>query len=143
LAIVEGGKLNFFLSNMLQCCLWHLNVFCTTMQLDISDFHGKELSLKLHKDGNLGNLESSSGKSYELVSYKAQQPDATVFQPSGSEIKPVGKISRRVCLVRYPEPEELVKPNFGGLTPSSKISAGNSFPEIVFVHQFHFPLLSL
>jgi len=36
----------------------------------------------------LGNLESSSGKSYELVSYKAQQPDATVFQPSGSEIKP-------------------------------------------------------
>jgi len=41
------------------------------MQLDVSDFHGKELSLKLHKDGNLGNLESSSGKSYELVSYKA------------------------------------------------------------------------
>jgi len=95
-------------------------------QLDVSDFHGKEFSLQLHKDGNLGNLESSSGKSYELVSYKAQQPDATIFQPSGSEIKPVGKISRRVCLVRYPEPEELVKPNFGGLTPSSKISAGSS-----------------
>lgn len=31
------------------------------MQLDVSDFHGKELSLKLHKDGNLGSLESSSG----------------------------------------------------------------------------------
>jgi len=95
-------------------------------QLDVSDFHGKELSLQLHKDGNLGNLESSSGKSYELVSYEAQQPDVMVFQPSGSEIKPVGKISRRVCLVRYPEPEEIVKPKFGGLTPSSKISAGSS-----------------
>ncbi|CAL4977010.1 unnamed protein product [Urochloa decumbens] len=57
-------------------------------QLDVSDFHGKELSLKLNKDGNLGSLESSSGKSYELVSFAAQQPDATVFQPSGSEIKP-------------------------------------------------------
>jgi len=57
-------------------------------QLDVSDFHGKELSLQLHKDGNLGNLESSSGKSYELVSYEAQQPDVMVFQPSGSEIKP-------------------------------------------------------
>ncbi|TKW12742.1 hypothetical protein SEVIR_5G055200v4 [Setaria viridis] len=95
-------------------------------QLDVSDFHGKELSLKLHKDGNIGSLESSSGKSYELVSFAAQQPDATVFQPSGSEMKPVGKISRRVCLVRYPEAEELAKPNFGGLTPSSKISAGSS-----------------
>ncbi|CAL4977009.1 unnamed protein product [Urochloa decumbens] len=95
-------------------------------QLDVSDFHGKELSLKLNKDGNLGSLESSSGKSYELVSFAAQQPDATVFQPSGSEIKPVGKISRRVCLVRYPEPEEVAKPAFGCLTPSSKISAGSS-----------------
>ncbi|KAF8724113.1 hypothetical protein HU200_021127 [Digitaria exilis] len=95
-------------------------------QLDVSDFHGKELSLKLHKDGNLGSLESSSGKSYELVSFAAQQPDATVFQPSGSEIKPVGKISRRVCLARYPEPGELAKPTFGALTPSSKISAVSS-----------------
>ena len=31
------------------------------MQLDVSYFHGKEFSLKLHKDGNSGNLESSSG----------------------------------------------------------------------------------
>jgi len=31
------------------------------MQLDVLDFHGKELSLKLHSDGNLGSLESSSG----------------------------------------------------------------------------------
>jgi hypothetical protein len=31
------------------------------MQIDVLDFHGKELSLKLHSDGNLGNLENSSG----------------------------------------------------------------------------------
>jgi hypothetical protein len=31
------------------------------MQFDVSKFHGKELSLKLHQDGNLGSLESSSG----------------------------------------------------------------------------------
>ncbi|KAL6627638.1 hypothetical protein ACP70R_031364 [Stipagrostis hirtigluma subsp. patula] len=95
-------------------------------KLDVSDFHGKELSLKLHNDGNLGSLESSSGKSYDLVSFAAQQPDATVFLPSGSETKAVGKISRRVCLVRYPEPEELEKPSFGTRTPSSKKSAGSS-----------------
>jgi hypothetical protein len=35
---------------------------CYYMQLDVSDFHGKELSLKLHMDGNLGSLQSPSGK---------------------------------------------------------------------------------
>jgi len=28
------------------------------------------------------------GKSYELVSFVAQKPDATIFLPSGSETKP-------------------------------------------------------
>uniref|UniRef100_A0A0D9UZ92 Uncharacterized protein n=1 Tax=Leersia perrieri TaxID=77586 RepID=A0A0D9UZ92_9ORYZ len=94
--------------------------------LDASDFHGKELTLKLHGDGKLGSLESSSGKFYDLVSFSAQQPDATVFLPSGSEAKAVGKIARRVNLVRYPDPEELEKPSFGNLTPSIKKSAGSS-----------------
>ena len=31
------------------------------MQIDFLDFHGKELSLKLRSDGNMGSLESSSG----------------------------------------------------------------------------------
>ncbi|CAI9767954.1 unnamed protein product [Fraxinus pennsylvanica] len=35
-----------------------------------SDFDGQEVSLKLHHDGHLGNFEGSSGKSYEVVSYK-------------------------------------------------------------------------
>lgn len=94
-------------------------------QIDVLDFHGKELSLKLHSDGNLGNLENSSGKSYEIASFAAQKPDATVFLPSGSETKAVGKISRRVSLVRYPKPEEFTKPSFGSLTPSIKKSAGS------------------
>ncbi|XBI17337.1 hypothetical protein VPH35_059417 [Triticum aestivum] len=119
--------------------LWHVTsmlhlgsrvtFFCIITQVNASDFNGQEVSLnKHHDDGNLGNLESSSGKSYELVSFAAQQPDATVFIPSGSEMKAVGKISRRVCLVRYPEPEELEKekPSFGSLTPGSRRSAGSS-----------------
>ncbi|EEC70348.1 hypothetical protein OsI_01255 [Oryza sativa Indica Group] len=99
---------------------WPLN------QLDASDFHGQELTLKLHRDGKLSSLESSSGKSYDLVSFAAQQPDAPVFLPSGPEAKAVGKIARRVSLVRYPDPEELEKPGLGSLTPSSKKSAGSS-----------------
>lgn len=91
--------------------------------LDVAGFHGKELSLKLHKDGNLGRLESSSGKSYDLVSYAYQKPNATVFLPSGSEPKAVGKISRRVCLIHHREPEKWKKRNCGSLTPSSKKSA--------------------
>uniref|UniRef100_A0A453EN31 Uncharacterized protein n=1 Tax=Aegilops tauschii subsp. strangulata TaxID=200361 RepID=A0A453EN31_AEGTS len=76
----------------------------------------------------LSHVRYLAGKSYELVSFAAQQPDATVFIPSGSEMKAVGKISRRVCLVRYPEPEELEKekPSFGSLTPGSRRSAGSS-----------------
>jgi hypothetical protein len=38
-------------------------------QLDVSDFHGKGLSLKLHKDGNIGSLESSSGNNFGEVGY--------------------------------------------------------------------------
>ena len=121
----EQGKLEIPASGSTEFWLiqWPLN------HVNASDFNGQEVSLnKHHDDGNLGNLESSSGKSYELVSFAAQQPDATVFIPSGSEMKAVGKISRRVCLVRYPEPEELEKekPSFGSLTPGSRRSAGSS-----------------
>ncbi|KAG1331617.1 putative mediator-associated protein 2 [Cocos nucifera] len=56
-------------------------------QLKAADFHGKELKLKLHRDGQLGSLESSSGKSYDVVSFAAQEPDATVFLPSSPESK--------------------------------------------------------
>ncbi|KAM0831331.1 hypothetical protein ACQ4PT_065625 [Festuca glaucescens] len=120
----EEGMLEISPSDSTELWLiqWPIN------HVDASDFHGKEVSLKLHCDGNLGNLECSLGKSYELISFAAQQPDATVFFPSGSEMKAVGKISRRVSLVRYPEPQELEKekPGFGSLTPGSKKSAGSS-----------------
>nr|CAD1836682.1 unnamed protein product [Ananas comosus var. bracteatus] len=64
-------------------------------------------------------------ESYELISFQAQEPDAAVFLSSGSESKVVGKISRRVCLVHYPEPEELEKPGFGALNLSSQRSEGS------------------
>jgi hypothetical protein len=85
-----------------------------------------------------------AGKSYDLVSFAYQQPNASVFLPSGSETKagmlkyqsmstvaflicntffskltPVGKISRRVCLFRHKEHEELERPSFGSLTPNN------------------------
>ena len=51
--------------------LWHVTgmlhlgsevtFFSIITQVDASDFHGKEVSLKLHHEGNLGNLECSSG----------------------------------------------------------------------------------
>ncbi|KAK4343186.1 hypothetical protein RND71_039002 [Anisodus tanguticus] len=74
------------------------------------DLNGQEVSLKLHHDGNMGSFEDSSGKyskSYEVVSCKAQEPDAVVFLSSESEPKIAGKISRRVSLIHYPEPSEL------------------------------------
>lgn len=85
---------------------WSIN------QLLPADFHGKELSLKLHRDGKLASFQNSSGKSYEVISFAAQVPDATVFFPSSSDSKVVGKISRRACLVHYPEPGEFDKPSF-------------------------------
>lgn len=39
------------------------------MQLHPDDFEGKELSLKLHRDGTLGSFESSSGKIVAYVSF--------------------------------------------------------------------------
>lgn len=71
------------------------------------DFDGREVSLKLHHDGHMGSFEDSSGKSYEVVSCRALDPDATVFLSSESGTKIAGKISRRVSLIRYPEPSEL------------------------------------
>ncbi|KAJ4762212.1 mediator-associated protein [Rhynchospora pubera] len=91
-------------STQLWLIQWPLN------QLKAEDFEGKELTLKLHKDRNLGTFESSSGKSYEVVSVGAKESDATVFLPSESGSAVVGKISRRVCLVRYPDAKELQKP---------------------------------
>ncbi|XP_022139366.1 mediator-associated protein 2 [Momordica charantia] len=71
------------------------------------DFDGQEFSLQLHHDGHLGSFQGSSGKSYDVVSCVAQEPEASVFLPSSSDTKLVGKISRRISLVHYPEPEEL------------------------------------
>lgn len=80
---------------------WPLNQF--------PEIDGRELKLELHQDGQFSSVEDSSGKAYDLVSSAAQEADAVVIVPSGSESKIVGRISRRVSLVRYPEPDELEK----------------------------------
>ncbi|KMZ70592.1 hypothetical protein ZOSMA_199G00290 [Zostera marina] len=74
-----------------------------------SDIDGKEITIRLNKDGNIGSFETSTGKTYDLVSHDAQKPDASVIIASGSGSKVVGKISRRVCLVHYSEPSEYKK----------------------------------
>ncbi|KAK3003202.1 hypothetical protein RJ639_019182 [Escallonia herrerae] len=68
---------------------------------ELPDIHGLQVSLNLHSDGCLGR------KSYDLVSFASQNADATVFVSSASEAKVAGKISRRVSLVHYPDPNEL------------------------------------
>ncbi|CAH8319216.1 unnamed protein product [Eruca vesicaria subsp. sativa] len=72
------------------------------------EIEGKELKVNLDKDGVLARFEDSSGKEVELVSFASQEADATVIIPSENESKIVGKISRRVSMVRFPEPEELL-----------------------------------
>ncbi|CAK9178797.1 unnamed protein product [Ilex paraguariensis] len=65
------------------------------------DFDEQKVPLKLHQNGVLGTFTGSSvtGKSYDVVSFTAQAPDATVFLSSASDSKIVGKISRCVSLV--------------------------------------------
>lgn len=38
-----------------------------TMQLQPADFNGKELTLKLNRDGKLGGFDTASGKMYSFV----------------------------------------------------------------------------
>ncbi|CAI9114786.1 OLC1v1015588C1 [Oldenlandia corymbosa var. corymbosa] len=71
------------------------------------EIDGQAISLKVNNDGLLGTVENSTGKRYELVSYKSQTPEATVFLPSSSGSKIVGKISREVSVVHYPDPNEI------------------------------------
>ncbi|KAJ0238297.1 Mediator-associated protein 2 [Hirschfeldia incana] len=75
----------------------------------IPEIEGKELKVSLGEDGVLGRFEDSSGKEVELVSFVSQEGDASVIIPTENESKIVGKISRRVSLVRFPEPEELLQ----------------------------------
>ncbi|KAI3464541.1 hypothetical protein Pfo_021204 [Paulownia fortunei] len=83
------------------------------------DFDGQQLSLNLNGDGHLGTFEGSS----EVVSFKSQGPEATVFLSSASEAK---IISRRVSLIHYPEPSELQRRNNLNLSRSQRSSTATS-----------------
>ena len=52
------------MATLFVCCIWapRVTFVCTITQVDASDFHGEEISLKLHHEGNLGSLEGTSGK---------------------------------------------------------------------------------
>ncbi|KAJ9540241.1 hypothetical protein OSB04_026747 [Centaurea solstitialis] len=76
----------------------------------IPDVDGQHIVLDLHHDdGQLGTVEGSSGKSYDVVSLAAQEPNATVFLSAAAGSKIVGKITRRVSFVHYLEPNEVPK----------------------------------
>ncbi|XP_011623390.1 uncharacterized protein LOC18434307 isoform X1 [Amborella trichopoda] len=86
----------------------------------------RHLSLKLHHNGRVGTVENNSGKTFDVVSYTNQEPNATVILPGGQAPKIVGKISRRVCLVSNADAEDdLVKPYRTPYT-SLKIGQKNS-----------------
>ncbi|XP_031384617.1 mediator-associated protein 2 isoform X1 [Punica granatum] len=104
------------------------------------DFNGQEVTLKLNHDGKLGSFEGSSGKEYDVVSYSAQEPDATVFLSSSSGSKIVGKISRRVSLVHYPDPTELEKLDPSNLKQLYQKPDGTSMANTS--HQFPTPTQS-
>ncbi|KAI3460564.1 hypothetical protein Pfo_017227 [Paulownia fortunei] len=90
------------------------------------DFDGQQVSLNLQGDGHIGTFEGSSGKSYEVVGFKSQGPEATVFISSASEAKIAGKISRRISLIHYPEPSEFQKRNNLNLSQSQRSSTATS-----------------
>ncbi|XP_071707591.1 mediator-associated protein 2-like [Rutidosis leptorrhynchoides] len=75
----------------------------------VPDFNGQQVSLDLRHDATqLGSLECSSGKSYDVVGIAQQEP-ATVFLSSVEGSNIVGKIARRVSFVHYLEPSEVPK----------------------------------
>ncbi|KAL0432226.1 UNVERIFIED_CONTAM: hypothetical protein Slati_2556900 [Sesamum latifolium] len=92
----------------------------------LPDLDGLLVSLKVHGDGQIGTFEGSSGKSYEVVSFKPQGPEAAVVLSSASEAKIAGKISRRVSLIHYPDPSELQRRNNLNLIQSQRSSTAAS-----------------
>ncbi|XP_027334279.1 mediator-associated protein 2 [Abrus precatorius] len=103
----------------------------------LSEIHGQKLSLTLHNDGKLASFEGSSGNVYEFVSFAAQEPDETVFVSSATEPK-IGKISKRVSTVHFPNPKELEKLN----STSARHAHRNSSGVTVTTSSRYFPMQS-
>ncbi|KAH9618408.1 hypothetical protein KSS87_004392 [Heliosperma pusillum] len=68
------------------------------------DIDGEILTLDLDQDGELGSVKGPDGTVYSLVNFPSEVADTTVFQPTPSGTKIVGKISRHISLIHYPEP---------------------------------------
>ncbi|CAL9244866.1 unnamed protein product [Arabidopsis halleri] len=88
------------------------------------------LKVEPDKDGLFGGFEDSNGGKYDLASFTCQDVDAELIIPS-EESMIAGKIARRVAIVRYPEPNELLQKMkartqqklVGSVTNSSKKSS--------------------
>ncbi|KAK9748683.1 hypothetical protein RND81_02G073300 [Saponaria officinalis] len=70
------------------------------------DIDGQNLTLDLDQDGELGSVKGPDGTEYTLVNFPSEVAETTVFQPAPSGTKIVGKISRHVSLIHYPEPKK-------------------------------------
>ncbi|KAG9136781.1 hypothetical protein Leryth_004550 [Lithospermum erythrorhizon] len=78
----------------------------------LADFEGSEVTLKLNTtEGEFGSIQSSSGKSYELRSMESHTPEEFVFLTSASDTEIVGRVTRHVSVIHYPEASELQKPD--------------------------------
>ncbi|XP_010444410.1 PREDICTED: mediator-associated protein 2 [Camelina sativa] len=67
-----------------------------------------EFDNDLDKEGIFGNFVDSSGTKVDLASYPPQDTESTMILPSENSTI-AGRISRRVALVRYAEPNELLQ----------------------------------
>ncbi|KAL0747064.1 hypothetical protein Bca101_029066 [Brassica carinata] len=82
---------------------FEVNNLQSLVDFDVTGSLANPVPFKSYKDGVLG------GKEVEFVSFASQDADATVIIPSQQESTIVGKISRRVSLVRFPKPKELLE----------------------------------
>jgi len=76
------------------------------MQIDVLDFHGKELSLKLHSDGNLGSLESSSGNIADIYCFEVALTwlhGFVAFQLSGYSYYVLGIVHYNFGKIGFPK----------------------------------------
>lgn len=76
------------------------------MQIDFLDFHGKELSLKLRSDGNLGSLESSSGNLADMDCFEVSLTclyGLVAFHLSGYSYYVLGIVHYNFGKIGFPE----------------------------------------
>ncbi|XP_076935903.1 uncharacterized protein LOC143602795 [Bidens hawaiensis] len=90
----------------------------------VPDIDGQEFSMDV--DGNFGAVIDSSGKSYEIVSSIAQEPEGRLILNSAGRSKIRRKTERRVSFVYYMEPSDVPKDDVKRLKQLYERSSGTS-----------------